>query len=235
MNSSFDLSSTAGVGHCEFESFIKVEEFWTALSNCLDFENCFLAFFKKDAIWEVKYDALTNSLVQACVSHNRRFDASAYTRSINARADFKNTFLWSGEQVGERKLNQAPAQVNGIGFLSMESTLNSNQNAKFIILLSHRNASYELADQVMLNRITALLSACLARLPLAKGEAEFNLTKTELVIMSWVTRGKTSFEISKILEITERTVKFHLSNVYSKLGVCNRAQAVAAVNHLVSA
>jgi LuxR family quorum-sensing system transcriptional regulator CciR len=47
-----------------------------------------------------------------------------------------------------------------------------------------------------------------------------------------VIEGKTSWEIGKILATSERTVKFHLKNVYAKLNVCNRAQAVAVVNRL---
>ena len=34
-------------------------------------------------------------------------------------------------------------------------------------------------------------------------------------------------ELSKELEVTINTVKFHLSNLYEKLGVKNRAQAIA--------
>jgi len=43
---------------------------------------------------------------------------------------------------------------------------------------------------------------------------------------------KTAREISKILCVSERTVKFHLTNVYEKLKVPNRAQAVAKVSRL---
>lgn len=59
-----------------------------------------------------------------------------------------------------------------------------------------------------------------------------NLTPKEIDVLSWVVEGKTSWEIGKILETSERTVKFHLRNVYEKLNVTNRAQAVAVVNQL---
>ncbi|TCK18146.1 DNA-binding CsgD family transcriptional regulator [Thiogranum longum] len=45
--------------------------------------------------------------------------------------------------------------------------------------------------------------------------------------MLWVTEGKTAWETSQILSISERTVTFHLQNVQHKLGVNNRQQAVA--------
>ena len=52
------------------------------------------------------------------------------------------------------------------------------------------------------------------------------LTERENEVLLWVTEGKTSWEIGRILSISERTVKFHLSNIYRKLGVTSRAQAI---------
>ena len=43
----------------------------------------------------------------------------------------------------------------------------------------------------------------------------------------WSAEGKTAWEISQILHISERTVVFHLQNASEKLGVVNRQQAVA--------
>ena len=59
-----------------------------------------------------------------------------------------------------------------------------------------------------------------------------NLTGKEKDVLKWVVEGKTSWEIGKILSTSERTVKFHLKNVYSKLNVSNRAQAVSVINRL---
>lgn len=57
------------------------------------------------------------------------------------------------------------------------------------------------------------------------------LTEKELEVLRWARAGKTVWEISKIREISQATVKFHLRNIYIKLGVANRAHAVGeAVN-----
>lgn len=59
-----------------------------------------------------------------------------------------------------------------------------------------------------------------------------SLTNRELEILKWAVIGKTSWEIGRILSISERTVKFHFKNTYKKLDVINRSQAVAkAVSH----
>ena len=52
------------------------------------------------------------------------------------------------------------------------------------------------------------------------------LTPKEREILRWATEGKTVWEISKIRSISQATVKFHLRNIYGKLQVTNRVQAV---------
>ena len=51
------------------------------------------------------------------------------------------------------------------------------------------------------------------------------LTDRELAMLKAVARGLSNKAISKEFWITEQTVKFHLNNVYRKLGVPNRTAA----------
>jgi DNA-binding NarL/FixJ family response regulator len=51
------------------------------------------------------------------------------------------------------------------------------------------------------------------------------LTRREREILSFVVEGRTNGEIARTLWVTEQTVKFHLGNIYRKLGVVNRTQA----------
>jgi DNA-binding CsgD family transcriptional regulator len=53
------------------------------------------------------------------------------------------------------------------------------------------------------------------------------LSDRECEIVGWVARGKTNIEIAELLWIAPTTVRKHLENVYSKLGVHNRTAAVA--------
>ncbi|WP_421526653.1 response regulator transcription factor [Pseudomonas brenneri] len=53
------------------------------------------------------------------------------------------------------------------------------------------------------------------------------LTVKELEILRWATEGKTVWEISRIRCVSQATVKFHLRNIYCKLHVNNRVQAVS--------
>jgi DNA-binding NarL/FixJ family response regulator len=51
------------------------------------------------------------------------------------------------------------------------------------------------------------------------------ITDRELEILQHVAEGLSNAQIAKALWVTEQTVKFHLSNVYRKLGVSNRTEA----------
>lgn len=53
-----------------------------------------------------------------------------------------------------------------------------------------------------------------------------DLTERELTMLDAISRGLSTKAISRELWITEKTVKFHLTNIYRKLGVHNRASAV---------
>lgn len=53
------------------------------------------------------------------------------------------------------------------------------------------------------------------------------LTARELRILECVREGKSNHEIGLVLHISEFTVKSHLQRIFRKLGVANRAQAVA--------
>jgi LuxR family quorum sensing-dependent transcriptional regulator len=61
----------------------------------------------------------------------------------------------------------------------------------------------------------------------AQPEKRDLLTIREREVLRWVAGGKTSWEISIILKISERTVKFHLVEASRKLNAVNRTSAVA--------
>lgn len=52
------------------------------------------------------------------------------------------------------------------------------------------------------------------------------LTKREREVFKLLVENKTTFDIAEILEISEKTVRNHISNVMQKLGVKGRAGAV---------
>ncbi|WP_303909101.1 helix-turn-helix transcriptional regulator [Thiohalomonas denitrificans] len=56
------------------------------------------------------------------------------------------------------------------------------------------------------------------------------LTPRELEVLKWLSLGKSTWDISVILGIAERTVKFHVGNLLEKLDASTRAHAVAVAS-----
>jgi NarL family two-component system response regulator LiaR len=52
-----------------------------------------------------------------------------------------------------------------------------------------------------------------------------DLSAKELTILRGVAAGSSNKELARTLWVSEQTVKFHLTNVYRKLGVANRTEA----------
>jgi len=52
-----------------------------------------------------------------------------------------------------------------------------------------------------------------------------DLTPREVEVLRLVADGRSNLELAETLSVTEKTVKFHLSNVYRKLQVANRTEA----------
>ncbi len=52
------------------------------------------------------------------------------------------------------------------------------------------------------------------------------LTRREQQICRMASEGKSGKEIASVLAISPRTVKFHLTNVYRKLGISNQLELI---------
>ena len=52
------------------------------------------------------------------------------------------------------------------------------------------------------------------------------LSDREKEVLQLMTKGQTNQDIANELCITQSTVKFHINNIFGKLGVCDRTQAV---------
>lgn len=56
-------------------------------------------------------------------------------------------------------------------------------------------------------------------------QAPAELSDREIDVLRWTAEGKTSAEVADILNISERTVNFHINTVVAKLGACNKTSA----------
>lgn len=59
----------------------------------------------------------------------------------------------------------------------------------------------------------------------AFGESK-RLSRRETEVLEQVARGITNKEVANVLFVTEKTIKFHLTNIYRKCGWKSRSQAI---------
>lgn len=72
------------------------------------------------------------------------------------------------------------------------------------------------------NRVLAALTA-----PAVRPRPVPELTERELEVLDLVAAGLTNHAIARRLYLSEKTVRNHVSNIFAKLGVSDRAAAVA--------
>jgi DNA-binding response OmpR family regulator/DNA-binding CsgD family transcriptional regulator len=66
-------------------------------------------------------------------------------------------------------------------------------------------------------------------------KAALGLTAREAEVLVWIAAGKSNRDISDILNISPRTVNKHLEQVFTKLGVENRAAAASIATRIIAA
>jgi len=82
--------------------------------------------------------------------------------------------------------------------------------------------------RVMVHALRELLLPCNEGTPVR----DYGLTPRELDIIAKIANGRSNKEVGEEFSISERTVKHHLTNIFSKVGVSSRLQlALFAVNH----
>lgn len=105
---------------------------------------------------------------------------------------------------------------NATGMLTV-----ARSNDKFLA----KEMSHKAAHMALLNQSVQTGSQRFY-LPDLIPELNVPLTFRELETVKWSAEGKTSAEIGMILNITERTVNFHMANTIKKLNVTNKTAAV---------
>ncbi|MDH4274837.1 MAG: helix-turn-helix transcriptional regulator [Gammaproteobacteria bacterium] len=87
-----------------------------------------------------------------------------------------------------------------------------------------KNIGYTQFLGAIVPHLHAALTRCAAR---TRSERRIELTGREREILQWILAGKTTWEISRILTISQRTVTYHVQNAMTKLGASTRSQAIA--------
>jgi DNA-binding NarL/FixJ family response regulator len=70
-------------------------------------------------------------------------------------------------------------------------------------------------------------AAQIAAMARKESSGGMGLTERETEVLEMLSKGWTNTRIAHEMTVSERTVRFHLTNIYDKLGVSSRAEAIA--------
>lgn len=160
-----------------------------------------------------------------------------FLRCLHKTATFKNTFFWCGnikevdQDLGNILKQFGLSQGSGGGV----SLYGSNEIGGVTLMqLHYSDEKFAEKHLWFMNSFVPHLHAYFTRCVenTCSSDMGHNLTLKESEVLRWVGEGKTSWEVGKILSMSERTVKFHLGHIYTKFNVNNRMQAVTMASRL---
>ncbi|MCB9495764.1 MAG: autoinducer binding domain-containing protein [Fibrobacteria bacterium] len=97
---------------------------------------------------------------------------------------------------------------------------------KSLVSFARKGLGFESREKFLCELLIAPIHLAIMRLIGKQATEAPSLTEREMEVLHWIFQGKTSWEIGKLLDVSERTAKFHTSNLFRKLQVNNRAQAI---------
>lgn len=179
-------------------------------------------------------------------------DARAFAQVSDANAGGGEHILWldfTGQDQVERKARLREAVASGSKVVVMTptpaeaeafQTLNEGafgychveavpQQLREIALVVEHGGLWMLPELVQ--RIMAL-SLRVVPTPAPETPELDTLTPRELMVAEQIARGASNAEIAATLDISERTVKAHLSSIFEKLAVRDRVQLALAMNNI---
>lgn len=132
------------------------------------------------------------------------------------------------DPAGENVMRRA-AELGLAAGLSIPLRSPTGEIAIFSLATSEPDGAVTRAEKILpyAQAFGTTLFESFAKINSAAEQQEEVLTVREKETLFWACEGKTTWEISKILDISERTVTYHLTGATKKLGAVNRQHAVA--------
>lgn len=106
--------------------------------------------------------------------------------------------------------------------------ISSSNNVASIMTFSGRDNRFKGHHKAILDILGPHVHQAMVRICMEHALKNlYHLTAREKEVVKWIKEGKSNWEISVILNISERTINFHVQNVSRKLNAVNRAHVVA--------
>ncbi len=133
-------------------------------------------------------------------------DGAGVLRALRSRAEAPKVVVYSG--AGDPDIPRQAMALGGAGFCSKRGS--PQELLETVAAVAAGRMAFPFVD------VRSLIDSPLSA-----------LTERELEVLTKLSTGSTVVQIARGLGISPNTLKFHIKNVYGKLEVRNRAQAVA--------
>ncbi|MDO9105759.1 MAG: autoinducer binding domain-containing protein [Methylovulum sp.] len=175
-----------------------------------------LTFNNYPTAWQTQYQAKNYLAIDPTVQHA--------TRSLLP-------IIWTDELFSPVRELWEEAHTHGLRFGWAQSTRDFNGLVGMLTLARSNEPITEAELDAKIFKMTWLaqvahlgMSGCLLPKLLPEGTAK--LSDREIEVLRWTADGKTSKDIASILNISARTVNFHINSVLDKLNAANKTSAV---------
>jgi len=174
-----------------------------------------LIFSNYPTAWQAQYQAKNYLAIDPTVQHGLRSPLPLlWTDNLFSPA----RELWEEAQSFGLRYGWAQSSRDFNGITGMLTLARSNEPISDTELNAKQFKMAWLTQAAHLS-----MSRCLT--PKLMPEADVKLSNREIAVLRWTADGKTAGEISSILNISERTVNFHIRNVITKLNAANKTSA----------
>lgn len=151
-------------------------------------------------------------------------DLSHGPAGIDAKRAMIDYWIVNEEGNGFSRFDQGKANDGQFIFATLKTPFING--TEYILLF--RGEDIQITDLLVENLISAFLITwrSIGSIPDIRSDKTIKLGKRERQVLSWTSQGKTSFEISKILNLSEHTINNYITNAANKLGTNNRVHTV---------
>ncbi|MGC1330114.1 autoinducer binding domain-containing protein [Pseudomonas sp.] len=168
-----------------------------------------------------------------CYQENRYFEHDPLVQDI---ADAQLPLLWGNELFAGHLELWRQYQAHGLRY-GISQVVHSGRGVSSVLSLVRSQDEisigefYDKAGDVLwlanlVHNALAIRIDTAVQQQLADSAAEAGLSPREREVLKWTAQGLTSVDVAKVLQLSERTVNFHIARCIEKLGVCNKLSAV---------
>jgi DNA-binding CsgD family transcriptional regulator len=236
-----DLVTLLEVAHglCAVQNTAEMLQYYKKIGLLLLFDGCFALYIGEEELKKSQtpvFDYQAMNLAPEFVEKymkKRAFNNCPISNRILKTWEAQNwkttlSKAWNNQSRHSRSLCRVYGLVDGWS----HGCRHLRQNALSFFSIAGSRVENNNRTRVILEYLVPYVSESLKRISHGelvgrKNTKRLHMTSREIEILKWLSRGKSTWEISVILSRSERVIFWHIDNLMKKLDAVNRTQAVA--------